>query len=52
MTLLTFFLIGLAKGHAVRRPLLRSGIETLLIGGAAAGLAFAAGHILRQAYGV
>lgn len=52
LTLLTFFLIGLGKGYALALPLLRSGLETLFTGGAAAGLAYTVGYWLRQAYGV
>lgn len=51
-TLMAFFLVGLGKGHALEQPLLRSGLETLLTGGAAAGLAYAVGFWLRQLYGI
>jgi VIT1/CCC1 family predicted Fe2+/Mn2+ transporter len=47
---LTFFLIGLAKGRVVKRPLLWSGLQTLAIGGIAALLAFLVGALL-QAFG-
>jgi VIT1/CCC1 family predicted Fe2+/Mn2+ transporter len=43
LTAATFFLIGLAKGRVVQRPMLYSGLETLVIGGAAASLAYLVG---------
>lgn len=43
----TFFGIGLLKGRALQHPLLKSGAETLLVGGAAAALAYLAGIFLR-----
>ncbi len=46
LTGLTFFGIGLAKGRVLRHPLLKSGLETLVVGGAAAGLAYAVGMVL------
>ncbi|MCB1475134.1 MAG: VIT1/CCC1 transporter family protein [Rhodobiaceae bacterium] len=52
LTFITFALIGVAKGHALKRPLLRSGLQTLLTGGAAAALAYAVGYGLRQAFGI
>ncbi|MGE0585830.1 MAG: VIT1/CCC1 transporter family protein [Flavobacteriaceae bacterium] len=52
LTLITFALIGIAKGYALKRPLFRSGLQTLLTGGAAAGLAYAVGYGLRQALGI
>jgi VIT1/CCC1 family predicted Fe2+/Mn2+ transporter len=50
-TAATFFAIGLAKGWIVHRPLLRSGLETLFVGGAAAALAYLVGAILK-AFGI
>jgi len=47
-----FLSVGLGKGLMLDRPLLRSGVETLLVGGGAAALAYLVGHWLRQAYGV
>lgn len=46
-TAVTFFLIGLARGHVVHRPVIRSGLETLAVGSAAAVLAYAVGIALR-----
>jgi len=43
----TFFFIGLLKGRFVSRSPLRSGIETLLMGGGAATLAYVVGLWLR-----
>lgn len=43
----TFFAIGLLKGRVLEYPLLRSGLETLLMGGSAAALAYVAGVFLR-----
>lgn len=50
-TMLTFFLIGVAKGRALERSLLRSGLETLAVGGAAALLAYGAGAGLHAMLG-
>jgi len=47
-TALTFFVIGYVKGRIVQRPGLRSGLETLAIGGAAAALAYLAGAALHR----
>jgi VIT1/CCC1 family predicted Fe2+/Mn2+ transporter len=41
-----FFLIGGVKGKIVQKPLIRSGINTLLIGGIAAYVAFVVGYLL------
>jgi len=49
---LAFFGIGLSKGFVLARPMLRAGIETLLMGAAAAGLAYAAGVWLRDLVGI
>lgn len=51
LTLATFFFIGVGKGNILAQPVLASGLRTLLQGGAAAGLAYAVGYFLRQAYG-
>ncbi|MBM2830790.1 MAG: hypothetical protein HW411_1580 [Gammaproteobacteria bacterium] len=47
-----FYGIGMIKGIALGKPMIISGISTLLTGGAAAGLAFAVGYALRQIYTV
>jgi VIT1/CCC1 family predicted Fe2+/Mn2+ transporter len=47
-TAVTFIVIGTLKGRVLRHPPLRSGLETLLVGGAAAVLAYAVGILLRQ----
>ena len=41
------FSIGLIKGKVVDKPILRSGLNTLAIGGIAASLAYIADHLLR-----
>jgi VIT1/CCC1 family predicted Fe2+/Mn2+ transporter len=41
-----FFLIGVVKGRVVQKPLLRSGMNTLLVGGIAAAVAYAVGYLL------
>jgi VIT1/CCC1 family predicted Fe2+/Mn2+ transporter len=40
-----FFLIGVLKGRVVHRSLLKSGLETLLVGSSAAVLAYAVGSL-------
>lgn len=47
-TAMTFFVIGFIKGRIVQRPGLRSGIETLAIGGVAAALAYVTGAALHS----
>lgn len=51
ITALAFLAIGILKGLVLRAPALRSGLETLVVGGAAAGLAYAAGRVIRGLYG-
>lgn len=46
-TAATFFAIGVVKGHMLRTGWLRGGLETLLIGGGAALLAFVVGYAAR-----
>ena len=41
-----FFAIGMLKGRALGLPLVRSGVQTLVIGGLAAALAYATGFLL------
>ena len=45
MTMASFFSIGALKSHWSLSPWWRSAIETLLIGGAAAGLAYGVGTL-------
>jgi VIT1/CCC1 family predicted Fe2+/Mn2+ transporter len=47
----TFLLIGVLKGHVLDRPRWRSGLETLLVGGGAAVLAYMVGVWLRDIAG-
>ncbi len=49
---LVFFSIGMLKSLVFAKPLLRSGLSTLLTGGAAAALAFGTGYLLRDAFGI
>lgn len=49
---LAFFIIGMLKSLAFERPVLRSGIRTLLTGGAAASLAYYTGYLLREVFGL
>jgi vacuolar iron transporter family protein len=44
--------VGIAKGFILKRPMIISGLQTLLIGGAAAVVAYGVGHWLRRAYGI
>jgi vacuolar iron transporter family protein len=52
MTGVAFAAVGVAKGVVLKRPLFSSGAQTLLVGGAAAVVAFLVGTWLRRAYGV
>ena len=45
-TSIAFFLIGIIKGKIVKKPLIRSGLTTLLIGGIAATAAYLVGDLL------
>lgn len=47
-----FFIIGAGKSLFHRRPVLLSGLKTLLTGTAAAGMAFAVGYLLRVVFGI
>ena len=42
----SFFLIGSIRGKVVQQPMVRSGFNTLLIGGTAAMVAYAVGHLI------
>jgi VIT1/CCC1 family predicted Fe2+/Mn2+ transporter len=52
VTALAFFGIGMMKGLVLQRSVYRAGLETLLIGGAAAALAYLVGVWLRRIFGV
>lgn len=45
-TAAAFFLIGSVKGRVVQKPVLRSALSTLLVGGLAASVAFVVGYLL------
>lgn len=47
LTCLTFLFVGVLKGNVVGQPLLRAGLETCLLGSAAAALAYGVGLALR-----
>lgn len=47
---LAFLSIGMLKGRILAGSALKSGLETLIVGGLAAGLAFGVGYGLRQLY--
>jgi vacuolar iron transporter family protein len=46
---LAFFAVGAVKGHLLDVPPIRSGLETLVLGGTAAGIAYAVARVLRAA---
>ncbi|MCE7984705.1 MAG: hypothetical protein DYG89_26330 [Caldilinea sp. CFX5] len=52
VTALAFFGIGMGKGFVLGRSMARSGLETLLVGGTAALLAYVVGAWLRLTFGV
>lgn len=52
LTAIAFFGIGCVKGHRLGTSRWRGGLETLLVGGIAAVLAYAVGAWLRSAFGV
>lgn len=45
-TAVSFFLIGNIRGKVVHMPMIRSGINTVLIGGAAAAVSYGVGYLL------
>lgn len=51
ITGIAFTAIGLVKGFVVKHAVVRSGLETLLVGGTAASLAYLVGSWLRHTYG-
>jgi VIT1/CCC1 family predicted Fe2+/Mn2+ transporter len=51
-TALAFWGIGVAKGWVLQRSPWRAGLETLLVGGAAAALAYLAGWWLHMVFGI
>ncbi|HEX2494844.1 MAG TPA: VIT1/CCC1 transporter family protein [Steroidobacter sp.] len=48
VTAAAFAAVGMLKGHVLGRSILRSGLETLLVGGVAAALAYSVGYLLQQ----
>jgi VIT1/CCC1 family predicted Fe2+/Mn2+ transporter len=52
LTAVAFLGVGLLKGLFLNRPVMRSGLQTLLIGTGAAALAYLVSYWLRQRYGV
>jgi VIT1/CCC1 family predicted Fe2+/Mn2+ transporter len=46
LTGITFFVVGYVRGHVVERRPWAAGLETLMIGGAAASVAYAVGKLL------
>lgn len=51
-TTTAFIAIGLLKGRILRRPLVNSALQTLILGGSAAGLAYVAGFLISHFLGV
>ena len=51
-TAAAFVAIGLLKGRILKRPLVISALQTLLLGGSAAGLAYAAGFFISHILGI
>jgi VIT1/CCC1 family predicted Fe2+/Mn2+ transporter len=49
---IVFFAIGSLKSLVFGQPPIKSGFATLLTGGAAAGVAYVVGYLLRSAFGI
>ena len=47
-TCFAFLGIGMVKGKLLNRPVIRSGLETFLMGSAAAGISYLVGHLVHQ----
>ncbi|HZD33772.1 MAG TPA: VIT1/CCC1 transporter family protein [Nitrososphaeraceae archaeon] len=47
-TAVAFFLIGIIRGKTVNRPLIRTGLNTLTIGGIAASVAYMVGYLISE----
>ena len=47
-TAVAFFLIGIIRGKTVNRPLIRTGLNTLTIGGIAASVAYLVGYLISE----
>jgi len=47
LTLISFFIVGVTKGHYITHSWLRAGLETLIIGTIAAALAYGIGYALQ-----
>lgn len=47
-----FFAIGALKSRILARPILHSGLATLVTGGTAAAMAFIVGYLLRELFGI
>jgi VIT1/CCC1 family predicted Fe2+/Mn2+ transporter len=47
-----FFLIGAFKGHILGASIVKHGVQTLAVGGAAAALAYSVGLLLRNLFNI
>lgn len=52
LTAVAFVVVGVLKARALKRPVVRSGLETLLVGGGAAVVAYVVSLWLRDRFGV
>lgn len=52
LTLVTFFCIGYVKGIVLEQPKLKGGLESLLIGSLAAGMAYGVGFFAKVVFGL